>query len=492
MSEIGITSYGAYIPRLRLQRSAIVKANAWANSALAAHGRGERAMCNWDEDSVTMAVEAARDALQGFDRSAIVAVHLASTTAPFADRQNSGICAEALNLSEDIGTLDVTSSQRAGTTALINALNMARGIGTGRILVLASEHRKAQTGTPQELLYGDGAAALLVGSDNVIARPLGSHTLSVDFVDHYRSQTREFDYEWEERWIRDEGYMKLVPQAAATALEKVGLGAEEIDHFILPCTLRRVPEGVAKRIGIRPEAIVDTLQAVCGDTGAAHSVVLLAKALESAEPGQRIMVCGFGQGCDVLILEATDAIRDLAPRRGVSGSLARRAPEENYDRYLTFNNLVMKDFGKRAEVDKQTPLTTLYRNRKMIMGFVGGRCSQCGTVQFPKSHFCVNPNCGALDTQDDYPMADSLGRVNTWTADSLTFSIDPPAYFGMVQFEDGGRLMVDFTDVDRESFDIGARVQMHFRVKDVDAERGFKRYFWKAVRMEGEARSQAA
>ena len=172
----------------------------------------------------------------------------------------------------------------------------------------------------------------------------------------------------------------------------------------------------------------------------------------------------------------------ISPRGAASrAALARRAPEENYDRFLTFNGLVDKDFGKRAEVDRQTPLSTLYRNRRMLTGFVGGRCERCGTVQFPKSHYCVNPNCGALDTQVDHPMADTPGTVKTWTADSLTFSIDPPAYFGMVQYEGGGRLMVDFTDVDRETFDIGVRVGMQFRVREFDPERGFRKYFWKAV-----------
>ena len=481
MSNPGITAFGAYIPRLRLQRSAIVQANAWANSALAAHGRGERSMCNWDEDSVTMAVEAARDTLSGLDRNEVSAVHLASTTLPFTDRQNSGICAEALNLGSDLATLDVTSSLRAGTTGLVNALGAVRAGAPGTVLFIASEHRRSRAGTPHELLYGDGAAALSLGTEDVIARLAGHHSASVDFVDHFRGQHSEFDYDWEERWVRDEGYLKIVPPVIAAALNRCGLEPDAIDRFLLPCSIRRVPEVVAKQAGIRPEALADGMQQACGDTGAAHSVLMLCRALEEAAPGERILVAGFGQGCDVLVFEVTEAIRALAPRRGVSGALAHRTPEENYDRFLTFNGLVDKDFGKRAETDRQTPLSTLYRNRRMLTGFVGGRCERCGTVQFPKSHYCVNPNCGALDSQADHPMADTPGTVKTWTADSLTFSIDPPAYFGMVQFEGGGRLMVDFTDVDRESFDIGTRVRMQFRVREVDPERGFRKYFWKAV-----------
>ncbi|MEP5701463.1 MAG: hypothetical protein ABJN43_22760, partial [Sneathiella sp.] len=94
----GILAYGGYIPKSRLQRSEIFKAHAWVNPGLKGLSRGERSMANWDEDSVTMAVEAARDCLTSHDRETLSAVYMASTTFPFADRQNAGIVADALNL----------------------------------------------------------------------------------------------------------------------------------------------------------------------------------------------------------------------------------------------------------------------------------------------------------------------------------------------------------------------------------------------------------
>src|SRR5205807_1250493 len=115
----GIVAFGAYIPRLRLARRAIAEANAWFNPALKAQAKGERAICNWDEDAVTMAVEAARDALAERDRGTIGALHFASTSFPFADRLNAGIVAEALNLNKEVAALDVAASQRAGSSALI-------------------------------------------------------------------------------------------------------------------------------------------------------------------------------------------------------------------------------------------------------------------------------------------------------------------------------------------------------------------------------------
>jgi 3-hydroxy-3-methylglutaryl CoA synthase len=482
MSDVGITGFGAFVPRLRLERRQIAQASTWMNPALNAYAQGARSMCNWDEDAVTLAVEAGRAALEGVDRGAVRAVHVASTTFPFADRQNAGIVAEALNLTESIATLDVTSSQRAGTSALLNAFGAAR-VAEGMVLLVATEHRRTRAGTVEEAIFGDGAAAVTLGREGIVARLVASSSLSVDFVDHYRGQHHAFDYGWEERWVRDEGYLKIVPRAVRQALSGASLSPEAIDHFVLASPLRGVPESVARALGVRPDAVADPLQDDCGVTGVAHPLLQLGHVLETAKPGARVVVIGFGQGADVLVLEVTEGVERRTTRAGVRAALARRRTEMHYDRFLTFNGLVNKDLGKRAEVDRQTALTTLYRNRHMLTGFVGGRCGACGTVQFPRTRYCVNPECDALDTQAPHPMADTPGRVLTWTADSLTFSPDPPAYFGMVEFEGGGRLMVDFTDVDPETLDVGSAVRMHFRVREVDPERGFRKYFWKAAQV---------
>ena len=92
----GITSFGAYIPRRRLLRSAVAGAHAWAFPSLKGLGKGERSMCGWDEDVITMAVEAGRDCLRGGSASAITGLSLASTTAPYADINNAVLVGSAL------------------------------------------------------------------------------------------------------------------------------------------------------------------------------------------------------------------------------------------------------------------------------------------------------------------------------------------------------------------------------------------------------------
>jgi 3-hydroxy-3-methylglutaryl CoA synthase len=477
--EIGILSFGAYIPRLRLQRKAIAAANAWFNPALRGMAKGERAMANWDEDAVTMAVEAARDCLGGFDRGSVASLYLASTTHPFDDRQAASIAAGALNLRQGLRSLDAAGSLRAGTSALATAL--AASAVDGNVLVAVGEHRQARAASAQEMHYGDGAAAFLIGAGQPVASLVAAYSETVDFVPQFRARDRAHDYAWEERWIRDEGYLKIVPRTIGALLKAAGTDAGSVNAFCLPCTLSRVVPGVAKRLGIPDSAVRDNLAGVCGDTGAAHPLVMLAQALEDSKPGDLILVASFDGGCDALLFRVTDAVKSLPARRGVKGALAQRKEESVYQRYLAFNDLIVLERGMRAEADKGTPLSLLYRNREMVTGLIGGRCRMCGTVQYPRGRYCVNPTCKALDSQDDQPFADRGATVMSYTADQLTYCPDPPAYYGMIQFEGGGRMMTDFTDVDDGKVEVGTPMRMMFRVKDVDTARGFVRYFWKAA-----------
>lgn len=477
--DVGIVSFGAYVPRLRLARKVIADANAWFNPSLLAQAKGERAMANWDEDVVTMAVEAGRDCLTGFDRKDVRSVQMASTSFPFLDRLNSGIAAQALNMDSEISAFDLGNSQRAATSGLIAALNAVQN-HEGQTLFLAAEKRRTKAATAMEMSTGDGAVALLIGRGPLIAKLVGFASRTVDFVDHYRSHGSGYDYVWEERWIRDEGYAKIVPATLAAVFRKTGLDPAAIAHFCMPCAMGRVAAGVAKAAGIPPAAVRDNLNERCGEVGTAHSLVMLVDALESARPGEKVLVIGFGQGCDAVIFEVNEASHPPG-RLGLRGHLARGQIENNYQRFLAFNDLMVIDRGMRAELDKQTALSALYRKRDMLLGLVGGRCSKCGTLQFPKSNYCVNPECGALKSQTDHPFADMPARVRSFTADQLTYTPDPPAFCGMVQFDEGGRLMADFTDVTAGDLHAGSPVRMVFRIKDYDAQRGFTRYFWKAA-----------
>ena len=482
---VGITGYGAYIPRARLQRKAIADANAWFAPGLRGAARGERSMANWDEDSVTMAVEAGRDCLPAgdpiADRAHVDAVYFASTTMPFSDRQNAGIVAGALNLRTEISAFDITSSMRCGMSAIVAAGDAVRAGRAESPLVVSGEKRKARAASTLESAYGDAAAAVTLGNKDTIADLKASHTVTLDFVDHFRGEGEDFDYGWEERWIRDEGYSKIVPAAIKTLFEKACISGGDITHFILPCPFAKLDQQLAKRVGIPSERVRDNLAGVLGDSGAAHSLVMLVHALEQSKTGDKILVAQFGQGCDVLLFEVTAGIEKLPKRNGITGALARRKEETNYLKFLAFNGLIELEKGMRAEIDKRTALSVLYRKSDMLTGLVGGKCNVCGTAQFPRTRICVNPNCKAVDSQEPHSFSETEGTVLSWSADFLTFSMNPPNHYGMVTFAEGGRFMTDITDVEQGQIDSGTKVRMAFRIKDFDDRRGFRRYFWKAV-----------
>ena len=482
MTTVGLSAWGAYAPRLRLQRKAVTAANAWIAPNLAGKSKGERAMANWDEDALTMAVEAARDALgPDDDRTHIDSVYFASSTAPFADRLNAGIVSAALALEHSASSADVTGSQRAGLTALTQALSAVKAGAACHALITAGEHRRARAASASELDNGDGAAAFVVSAADTVADFLGHGAVTADFIDHFRGADQEFDYAWEERWIRDEGIVKLVPPAIRDALAAAGVTGAQVTHFCFPSTFAGMAANLAKACGIAPEAVRDNLAGVMGEAGSAHALIMLAHALEQARAGDIILAAQFGQGAEALVFRVTDKVSGKQPARGVTGSLADRKEETNYLKFLFFNGLVEWDKGMRAEKDNKTALTTLYRNADMILGLVGGRCTETGVVQFPRTRISVSPNKSTVDTQEPYRFAERKARVLTWSADFLTFAMAPPNHYGMVDFEGGGRIFMDITDVEPGDVDTGLPVRMVFRIKEVDERRRFKRYFWKAT-----------
>jgi len=477
----GIVSFGAFLPRLRLERMAIMASMGWFAPGLITAAKGERTMCNWDEDALTMAVAASRDCLIGVDKKKVDGINLASTSLPFADRSNSGVLSATLNLREDISAADITGTQKAGTTALSNALDAVKSAEKKNVLVTASDHRLTKAAWFHEMWFGDGAASLLIGDDDVVAECLGKYSVTYDFVPHYRGQFEKYDYNWEERWIRDEGYMKIYPEAINGVLEKAGLKVSDLKKLVYPCFLGRAHGGVGKKVGASAEQLAQNMHAESGECGTAHPLVMLVRELETAEPGDKILVAGFGQGADAMVFEVTDKIKKLPERMAVSGSLARKKTEKTYNKYLKFRDLVDTEMGIRAEVSNQTALSTLWRKRKLILGFVGGKCVKCGTPQIPKERVCVNPDCNAVDAQEDYEFADQPAKVLTYTADMLAVSYEPPAMYGMIEFTNGGRMMMDFTDCSPQDVEVGTPVEVHFRKKYFDEERGFTGYFWKAV-----------
>ena len=472
----GIVAWGSYIPRMRLDRAVIAATHAWMAPSLKGLAQGRRAYCCWDEDVVTMAVEAARECLGRRDRAKICEIDLASTTAPSADLQSSAIVAVALRLQRTVRALDFGGSQRAGVAALATALQAARY----PTLVIGSERPRARPASVQEMQYGAGAASFLLGTDGVAAEIIGSASSTTLLVDHFRAAGAAYDYFWEERWIRDEGYLKIGVEAVRAALADAKLGAGEVAKFIFPSPSKGAADAIARAVGLPAASIADPLDVDCGFVGAAQSLLMLANVLDQASPGDVVVVAGFGQGSDVIVLRATDAVVAARPAHTVSDALSAGVTARSYAQMASFYDEITPDWGMRAERDTKTALTEQYRSSDQINGFVAGKCSSCGQVQFPQLAYCVNCRAPA-SALVPICLADEAARVLTYTADMLTYHPSPPLYIGFAQFDLGARLLMEFVDVQPETFEVGTRLRMRFRIKERDQTRGFYRYFWKAA-----------
>jgi uncharacterized OB-fold protein len=342
--------------------------------------------------------------------------------------------------------------------------------------------RLGKPGSAQELSFSDGAASLSVGSKDVIASYEGAYSVAYDFPDHWRTENDRTDRAWEDRFAREEGFRKFIPEAVSGLLSKYSISPQDIAKVIFPGLYPRDHAGICKQLGFEPSQIQDHLMDVMGNTGAAYPLMLFISALEESKPGDKLIVAGFGNGSDVLLFQVTEEIENVRDnRRGLKRHLESKKELNSYEKYLAFRQLISPEVGIRGEDIPHTALSLIWRNRREILGLCGTRCKKCGTPQYPVQRVCVNPECGAIDEMEPYRFSDKTAKVFSFTGDLLSFTPNPPGIYGLIDFDGGGRFWFDFTDCDLESMEIGMPVEMSFRKRYVDEKGGIIGYFWKAL-----------
>ena len=474
----GIVSYGAYIPWLRINRKTIAAAMGWFGAIALP---GEKAVANYDEDVITMAAAAGKICLSDFEREGIGGLYFATTTSPYKERQDAGLISLALDLGDDIRTADFTDSPKAGTAALLSACEAVKAGALSNLLVCASDCRLGRAGGSQEQIFGDAATAFVIGDKDVIASLEGSYSLSRDFMGSWRAEGDKFERSWEDRFIRDEGYTKFIPQAISGLLKKYNLTTTDFAKIVYPCLYAREHQMIAKVLGATPEQIQQEMLSSVGDTGTAHSLMMLAAALDDAKPGDKILVASYGNGSDALFFQVTDKIKKVTNKVGLKGYLDSKQELNNYEKYLSFRGMIPIDKGIRGDEIAFSQLSMIWRERKSILALCGAKCKHCGTPQYPYQRVCVKPDCGAIDEMEYYRFSDKKGTLFTYTGDNLAFSPSPPATYGIINFDGGGRYWFDVTDCELESLKVGIPVAMTFRRKYLDEARGHSGYFWKAT-----------
>ena len=453
----GIASYGAYIPFYRLARAEI--ARMWGGGG----GPGERAVANYDEDSLTMAVAAARDCLKGMDRASVGGLYFASTTAPYKEKQSAALIAAVLGLAPETVTMDFSGSMRSGTNALRAALDAVVSGSVQRVLVVAADTSLGYPAGSAELNLGDGAAALLVGATDTIA-DLGRFASTYhEIQDVWRSDKDTFLRSAEERFSMDEGYVRVMTKAVADTLKRNELTPADVAFAAINAPNLRQLKAITKKLGLEEQSkAVEALHAGVGDTGCAQSLMALVAALEQATSGQKILLASYGNGCDTAVLETTERIGSLKDRRGIKKHLASKAVMRSYSQYLRFRELLPTQPPARPPLEIRTPSPAAqWREVPWELRLTGTKCKACGAPQYPPQRVCVV--CQAKDEVEPYNFQDVPAKVFSFSHDYVMETIDPPVTATFVDFEGGGRLMCDMTDRDPDAVKVGMPLEMTFR-----------------------------
>ena len=468
----GIVSYGAYVPVFRLGKGSV----GWESPS-------ERAIANFDEDSVTMAVAALRDALIGMDPSSIGALYFASTTQPYMEKQSATTVGWGANLRTELFTVDCTDSLRAGTNTLKLAMDAIIAGSAKRVAVVAADTRLAQPRSSFERTFGDGAAALIVGEDRPLATIEGQVSLSHEIMDTWRSADEDMVHAWEDRFRLEKGFIEALSESIAAGLQKFGTTMKDYAKVIFSAPDARAHREAARILGLEASQVQDALYGVMGHTGTAFPLMLLIAALEEAKPGERLLLASYGDGCDVFSLQVAEDKAQLAPRRGMKGHLAAKKILPNYELYLKWRGLHQPDPGVRRPPTPTPSATALFREREWNLRFHAAKCQACGTVQYPPQRVCTK--CGKRDDFTPVRLADRPAKLFTYALDYIAGSVDVPLVVCIVNFEGGGRALMTMTDRVVEEIEVDMPLEMSFR-KLYEAE-GIHNYFWKCtpVRVRG-------
>jgi 3-hydroxy-3-methylglutaryl CoA synthase len=463
---VGIKAFGAYVPRYRLGKDTA----GWGSSS-------EKAVANFDEDSVTMAVAAGMNCLKGMDRGTIDGILFATTSPPYAEKQCAAIIATALDLRRDIFAADITGVLRAGTTALKMGMDSVSAGSARQVLVIASDARLATPRGEMERNLGDGAGAILLAQDGVAATIEGVHSITENMLDMWRSQGDSFVRSWEDRFMNEEGLERILPDAVGGFMQKYDLTPKDFSRVAFYSPDARRHSQLGRRMGLAPEQMQDPLFGKVGNTGAAYPLMLLISALEESADGDLLLTASYGDGSDVLSFRVNEGIEALRDRLGVSRQVESKAVLPSYETYARWRDVWTSDAAARRPAPASPSVTALWRESDQNIRLYGARCNQCGSIQYPPQRVCTI--CQVKDDSEPFRLSDQRGTVFTYSMDYLASTTDTPLVITVVNFECGGRMLCMMTDRELDELQVGMPVQMSFRKLRV--VNGIHNYYWKST-----------
>jgi 3-hydroxy-3-methylglutaryl CoA synthase len=432
-----------------------------------------------------MAIEAGMDCLSGIDPKSIDGLFFASTTQVYTEKDSASFIATVLDLREDILTADFTDSLKAGTTALSRAVDAIKANkDVSRILVIASDMREAEPATTWEFGFADGAASLLIAEGDKL--PL--------IVDDYYSITANVTGPWkrakEDRFIRtfeakmdNQFYTQSVIKVMSEILKRNNLSPEDIDiaayYYNNPRTHGRISKAMNFNEGVAQNGLFFQF----GDLGTPMSFMLLISAMKNPTEKGKVVLVGFGDGADSILLHIEDitALKELSrTHMGLAGHQHSMKLLENYSIYIENKKLLEKD-----RYIRKSSAVTLWRDTPTVYKMYGNRCKSCGTVQYPATfRACVV--CRADDQMELVKLA-LKGKLFTYTLDHLVGGsyMSTPVPRCVIDLDGGGRVLLNMTEIENpeENVRIGMEVELTLRKEHEGAE--FKNYYWKCRPVRG-------
>jgi hydroxymethylglutaryl-CoA synthase len=342
MKEIGIISYGASIPRLRIKVEDI--ASVWGkDGGTISRGLGinEKSVPSIDQDTATISVEAARAALKrcSINPRDIGAIYVGSESHPYAVKPTGTIVGEAIGATPDVMVADYEFACKAGTAAIQSCTALVKAGMIKYGLAIGADTSQAAPGDALEYSASAGGAAFIIGKGDVIAAINHTCSYTTDTPDFWRRAERKYPAHGG-RFTGAPAYFKHITNCANNIMQIAGTKPQDYDYAVFHQPNGKFPVSVAKKLGFTSDQIKQGLIVpYIGNTYSGSSLVGFASVLDVAKPGERVILISYGSGAgsDGFDITITEKITNL-PREN-SPSVFKQVEDKEYIDYGTYTKI---------------------------------------------------------------------------------------------------------------------------------------------------------
>jgi hydroxymethylglutaryl-CoA synthase len=336
--DIGIVGYGCYIPVFRISVEEIARVwNADARSIKKGLMIEEKSVPNVDEDTITISVEAGRNALlrAGIEPEKIGAIFIGSESHPYTVKPSGTVVAEALGLGRDLMTADLEFACKAGTAAMQCCYGLVKSGMTEYGLAIGADTSQGRPGDALEYTAAAGGAAFILGKDP-LATLDATYSYTSDTSDFWRREGQDYPSHGA-RFTGKPAYFKHVISATKRIMEQNSMKPQDFNHAIFHMPNGKFPSAASKTLGFSSEQISQGLVVSrIGNCYSGSSPLGLCRVLDTAKPGERILLTSYGSGAgsDAFIFTITDKILERRDKAPITDHYINRKKNIDYGTYV--------------------------------------------------------------------------------------------------------------------------------------------------------------